>query len=77
MRPYTPTRHPAITEKVTKEATGLKAALYTHVEFDEHGELYAVRFSEPKKEDSSLERILNALGDSVTGIIRQAREARE
>lgn len=77
MRPYNANRLPGITEKIPKEETSLKAALYLHVYFDATtGNIDEIAFSDPKREDSSLEKILTALGDHVTQILRDHQKAR-
>ncbi len=75
-RPYTQNRHPAINEKIGREQTGLNGSLFVHVEWNEHGDLDEIRFSEKSKDGSSLERVLTALGDTVTGILRDMNKAR-
>ena len=66
------TRHHTITEKIPGERTGLKAALFVHVDFTDAGRPDAVRFAEKGKDGSTLDTILTALGDTVTDILRSA-----
>jgi hypothetical protein len=65
-------KRPCITEKIPREVTGLNGSLFVHVEFDDDGRIEEIRFSEKGKDDSTLDRILHALGDSVTAIVRLA-----
>lgn len=62
-------RHRAITEKIDRETTGLNGAIYVHADLDDAGQPVSFRFSHKGKDDSTLDRILTALGDSVTGIL--------
>ena len=61
------TRTDTVTQKIDREATGLNGSLFAHIEHD-HGRIVAVRFSEKGKDNSTLDRILTALGDAVTAI---------
>ena len=65
------TRFVTVTEKIDKARTGLRASLFVHVDFRDDGRVHAVRFSEKGKEDRTLDRILHALGDTVTDIIEK------
>ena len=76
-RRYTEGRRPAITEKIARETTGLNGSLFVHVEFDDYGRIDSVTFSEKSKDGSTLDTILAALGDTVTGIIRDAKLVRD
>lgn len=65
-------RIPTRTAKVTAEATTLKGALYVHVEHDLQGRAHAVRFSSPgKMADTTMERVLDALGAATTETLQQ------
>lgn len=66
----TPNRFPAITEKIGREVTGLNGSLFVHVDF--RGMMpHSVSFSAKGKDQSTLDKILTALGDTVTDIIRK------
>ena len=65
-----------ITEKIDRETTELNGSLFVHVDFDSAGTTKAVRFSFKGKDNSTLDRILMALGDAITGILRSIRERR-
>lgn len=70
-------RRPALTEKVPKEETGFKAAIYIHYTFSQDmTEIETIWFSEPKKEGSALERLLDGIGERVTAQLRERRKAR-
>ena len=65
-------RHTAltVTQKIPREATGLKDALYVHVDHDGNGKVLGVRFSHRAKEAAStMDAVLRALGDAVTEIV--------
>ena len=66
--PYLPSgeRRESVTVKIPREATGLNAALYAHIEFGADGRAQAVTFSQRWMDDSTLDRILVALGSAVT-----------
>ena len=64
------TRLHLITEKVDKGLTGLKASLFVHVQYDARGRFQSVGFSEKGKEGGTLDKVLEALGDTATDIIR-------
>jgi len=58
----------SITEKIPREKTGLRTNLYAHIRFDELGRIAEIRISEQGKDGSTLDRILNAIGDTLTNI---------
>jgi len=64
------TRFLCINEKIDRKKTGLKAALYIHVDYTPDGKFHSIRFSEKKKDGSTLDNILTSLGDAATDIIR-------
>lgn len=64
------TRLHSITEKIPRQVTGLKSNLFVHVDYDNAGKVDSIRFSEKKKDGNTLDKILIALGDAATGIIR-------
>ena len=81
-----PLRTRTIEQKISKEKTGLAASLFVHVDYvpakDFEGKesddplpgfrvVTGVRFSEKRKDGSSLERVLSVIGDVVTSIIRE------
>lgn len=59
-----------LTQKIPNAVTGLKGPLFVHVDFDRSGKLVGVSFSEKRKDDTTLEGILDALADAVTLIAR-------
>lgn len=62
-----------ITQKIERSATGLNGALYAHIQFDARWRVDSVRFSHKAKDDSTLDNILEALGNAVTEIVRENR----
>lgn len=66
-------RWPTTTEKIERDRTGLNGALYVHVEHDPNGKIHSVQFSYKWKDDQGLDRILRALGDATTAIVREER----
>ena len=58
------------TQKIERADTGLTGALYVHVQRKVTGEIHSIRFSHKSKDAGTLDRILVALGDATTGIIR-------
>lgn len=63
-----------VREKIPKEKTGLKADLYIHIDHEPGGRIDSIRFSEKGRDGSTLDRILTALGDAATDIIRGLRK---
>jgi hypothetical protein len=76
-----PARTKHIDQKIPGAVTGLKASLHCHVDYigDGPGQriVTGIRFSERKKDGSSLERVLTALGDTLTAIFREEINAPE
>lgn len=68
----TPNRLPAVTEKIGREITGLAGALYVHVTF-QGDRPHSVNFSHRQRDESTIDKILTALGDTVTDIIRKGQ----
>ena len=59
-----------ITHRIPKELTGLRGNLFVHVDRDDDGRFIQLRVSHKGKDDSTLDRILHAIGDVATDIIR-------
>jgi hypothetical protein len=59
-----------VTEKIGRERTGLKGAIYVHVDFDSGNRPNAVSFSWRNKDGCEIDKVLVALGDAVTAILR-------
>lgn len=67
----TKNRLAGMTQKVGREVTGLNGALFVHVAFDPKTlQPCAVTFSHKWRDDSTLDKILVALGDTVTAILQ-------
>lgn len=62
-------RHHAITERIDKSVTGLAASMYLHCDFENDGHLSGVRISYKGKDGSGLDKLLTALGDTLTDIL--------
>lgn len=63
-------RLPGVTQKIDRERTGLKGAIYVHVDFDSQHRPNAVSFSWKAKDGCEIDKVLVALGDAVTAILR-------
>lgn len=60
-----------VSQKISREATGLAAPLYVHVDHDDKGMVLGVRLSHRQKErDNTLDAVLREIGDAVTEIIQ-------
>jgi hypothetical protein len=59
------------TTRIGTERTGLKSAIFVHVEFDRAGNIHAVRLSEKGRDNFTLDNMFNALGDAITESIRE------
>ena len=66
-----PTRHPTVTHKIPSELTGFNSSVFLHVDHTDAGEILGVRLSQRWKDGSTLDRLLHAIGDSATDIVRQ------
>jgi len=60
-----------ITKKINRKTTGLAGSLFVHIDFSDDGVIDAVSFSEKGKDDSTLDNILDALGNATTEIIME------
>jgi hypothetical protein len=75
-----PKRCQHITQKIPKERTGLSSSIFVHVDYvGDTGArtVIGVRMSEKGKSDSTLDKVLTALGDTLTAIIREEINAPE
>lgn len=63
------TRLETITQELPLELTGLKARIFVHVDHRD-GRVEGVRFSE-KRHDTTLDRLLTALGNALSGIVKE------
>lgn len=68
-----PTRINTVTQKIGGERTGFAASVFLHVDHD-GPEIIGIRFSENRRDGSTLDRLLHALGDEATSIIRHIQE---
>ena len=60
-----------VTQKIPREATGLNGALFAHINFDRNRKPVSVSFSWHRREEgNTLNAVLEALGDTVTAILR-------
>lgn len=67
------TRLQTITEKIDRATTGLAGAIFVHVDHL-HGRIHGVRISTKHKEkDNTLDRVMNALGDTITSILAEVQ----
>lgn len=64
-----------VTERIGREVTGLNGSVFVHVDIDDQNHIDAVTFSEKSKDGNTLEKVLNALGESVTTIIHTETRA--
>ena len=64
------TRTLCITERIEKKRTGLNGNLFIHVDHDSSGKFLQFRVSHKGKDDSTLDKILHAIGDVATDIIK-------
>lgn len=65
-----PTRLQTYTAKIGGERTGLRGAVYLHIDFDGRGIVHGVRLSEKGKDGSTLDSLLTAIGDEATIAMR-------
>lgn len=70
-----PYRTLTVSQRIPGKAIGFRESIYVHVDFlgAEGGtkQIQSIRFSEKKKEDNTLDRLLNGLGDALTAVIRK------
>lgn len=66
-------RTETITQKVSKDSTGLAGSMFVHVDHLA-GKIVGVRFSNKWKDDSTMDNVLTALGDATTEIIQAIAE---
>ena len=67
-------RHPSITEKIPRSITGLNGSLFVHIDFKPDGRVEEISFSEKGRDFSTLDKILTALGETTTAIIKDVQE---
>lgn len=65
-----PSRTQTVTQKIDGRRTGFKGSIFVHVDHLD-GRVVAVRLSEKGKDDSTLDRLLHAIGDDVTDILNK------
>jgi len=63
-----------ITQKIPREASGLKGALFCHIDFDQYARAVGVRVSFKQKDASSLDNILSVIGDAFTEILEGQKD---
>lgn len=67
-------RTQCIIEKIPGSVTGLRSAIYVHVDYADMREgrrIQSVRLSEKGKDESTLDRVCTAIGEVITSIIRR------
>lgn len=63
-------RSEMITHKISRERSGFRSSVFLHV--DHIGSrVLAVRLSEKGKDDSTLDKLLHAIGDEATDILNE------
>jgi hypothetical protein len=65
------TRLHTLTKKIDREETGMRGALFVHVNFDDYQRIVDVRISEKGKDGLPLDKITNAIGDAITSLIEE------
>lgn len=64
-------RFRSVPRKITREQTGLKGALFMHVDFDRGDYPVSVSFSSKWKDGGTLDRTLSAIEDALNDILRE------
>ena len=70
----TKTRRHHIAEKIPTSATGLRGAIFVHIDYIEQlgtKQVVDVRVSEKRKDGSTMDLVLDAVSDVITRIIRE------
>ena len=70
-------RYRAVSEKIDREITSLNSALFVHVDFDARMRPTEISFSTKWKDDRVIDKVLEALGDAVTGILKDTSKTSE
>ena len=60
-----------VTEKIDRDKTGLRGALYVHVSHTPSGSVRDIRLSYKWKDDGTMDKVLMAIGDGTTDIVNQ------
>ena len=63
-------RRNSVTQKIAREVTGLNGALFVHITFDHNSLPVEISISAKGKDDSTLDKILTAIGETATSIIQ-------
>lgn len=64
-----PTRHLTVVHKIGGERTGFQGSVFVHVDYLPGGKITGIRFSEHRRDGSTLDKLLHAIGDELTDII--------
>ena len=60
------TRHPIVTEKIGRDRTDLRGAIYVHISHDGKGKIYDVSLSHKWKDIGTMDKILSVIGETLT-----------
>ena len=72
------TRCITISEKLDRQQTGMAGAMFVHVDCADDGIPMAVHFNHKwKDEESHLDTVLSALGDTITDILGDLNDERQ
>lgn len=63
------TRFHHIVQEIPREVTGLNGKCFVHVDHDDAGNVLNVSFSEKGKDQSTLDKVFEALGAATTDIL--------
>ncbi len=63
-------RTETVTHKLSRERTGFRSSVFLHVDHI-GGRVLALRLSEKGKDDSTLDKLLHAIGDEATDMLNQ------
>lgn len=59
-----------VTQKIGPAQTGFKASVFLHIDHLD-GKVLGVRLSEKGKDGSTLDRLLHAIGDAATELVKE------
>lgn len=63
-------RTETVTHKLSRERTGFRSSIFLHIDHAD-GIPLAIRLSEKGKDDSTLDKLLHAVGDEATAMLNE------
>lgn len=67
------TRRSLVTEKIGRDRTDMRGAIFVHVSHD-RGKIHEISLSHKWKDAGTMDKVLSAVGDTLTEIVQEIQK---